>query len=138
MCMERVCGFASDKLFVVGMFISVLHKKSSVLMGLYLCSAQGLCLQHSSSQTVKNEPKSSMTGEGNLKPNPWLPAATIHISSGSNDSWYLLKFLCLCASLLTTEACSQSTVDYLKCTKVSSILHDVTLHLIFFLLSRLL
>lgn len=79
-----------------------------------------------------------MTGEGNLKPNPWFLAATIHISSGSNDSWYLLKFLCLCASLLTTKACSQSTVGFLKCEMASSVPNDVMLHLIFFLLSSLL
>lgn len=32
-----------------------------------------------------------MTEEGNPKLNPWLPAAATHVSSGSNDSCYLLK-----------------------------------------------
>lgn len=69
---------------------------------------------------MKNEPKSSLTGEGNPKPNPWLPAATTHVSCGSNDSWYLLKCLRLRVSLLTAKTCSWSTVDPLKCDKASS------------------
>lgn len=56
-----------------------------------LCAAEGLWLQHYRRPKLKSEPKSSVTEEGNPKPNPWLLAAATHISSGSNDSWYLKK-----------------------------------------------
>lgn len=62
---------------------------------------------------LKSEPKSSMTEEGNPKLNPWLPAAATHVSSGSNDSCYLLKKkkkLPFFMSLLTTKVCSSFAV----------------------------
>lgn len=81
---------------MLGIFILVLvktKKKKFKKKGKRLCilgTAPSAVLRDSARSIrgakLKSEPKSSMTEEGNLKPNPWLPAATTHISSGSNDS----------------------------------------------------
>lgn len=90
-----VSGRTSHKLSVSALFIffsfEVLCKAGLQALATAPLQCWGTLAAALEGPKLKSEPKSSVTEEGNPKPNPWLPAAATHISSGSNDSWYLKK-----------------------------------------------